>query len=88
MLYSSPMRRRYAAYAIAGALIALTQPAFAATPTKSTPPAARPAYPALVHKKELYDSVLSVNDRCPVRGGPLNKNVRPMYVNRQPVGFC
>jgi len=82
------MRQGYVIHAIAGTLIALTQPALAATPTKSTPPAARPAYPTLVHKKELYDSVLSVNDRCPVKGGPLNKNVRPMYVNRQPVGFC
>jgi hypothetical protein len=34
------------------------------------------------------DSSQSVNDRCPVRGGVLSRNIRPVYVNRRPVGFC
>ena len=38
--------------------------------------------------KLQYDSVLSVNDRCAVRHGHLNPNIRPVYINRQPVGFC
>lgn len=59
-----------------------------ATPKKAAPQAVRPAYPTLVYAKAYYESLLSVNDRCPVRGGRLNPNVRPMYINRQPVGFC
>ena len=40
------------------------------------------------YAKAQYDSMMSVNDRCPVRRGHLNPGIRPMYVNRQPVGFC
>ena len=77
----------------AGAAPDSTAPAKAvASPTKttpkSTPPAVRPPYPQLVFDKAQYESLLSVNDHCPVRGGRLNPGIRPMYVNRQPVGFC
>jgi len=54
-------------------------------------PAPRPVPPkfyAPVYEKAKYESVLSVNDRCPVKHGRLNSNIRPTYVNRQPVGFC
>ena len=58
------------------------------TPQKAAPPAVRPAYPTLIYAKAQYESLLSVNDRCPVKGGRLNPRIRPMYINRQPVGFC
>jgi len=42
-----------------------------------------------VHPKLKYaDSLVSLNDRCMVRKNKLNPRVRPVYVNRQPVGFC
>ena len=60
-----------------------------------TPPAAKPAPRAMpqrfyapVYEKAKYDSLLSVNDHCPVKHGRLNPNIRPTYINRQPVGFC
>ena len=43
-----------------------------------------PAHPLL----KFADSLVSLNDRCMVRKNKLNPNVRPVYVNRQPVGFC
>jgi len=43
---------------------------------------------APVYEKAKYDSLLSVNDHCPVKHGRLNPNIRPTYINRQPVGFC
>ncbi len=35
-----------------------------------------------------YDGLTSLNDRCPVRGDPLNAAVEPVYVNGRPLGFC
>jgi len=43
---------------------------------------------APVYKKEQYGTATSINDRCPVKHGPLNKTIRPSYVNRQTVGYC
>jgi hypothetical protein len=41
------------------------------------------------HPKVMYaDSLISLNDRCVVRGGTLNPNYLPVYVNGRPVGFC
>lgn len=34
------------------------------------------------------DGQVSLNDRCPVRKGPLNLRMPPVYVNGRPVGFC
>lgn len=31
---------------------------------------------------------VTINDRCPVRRDKLNPNLRPIFVNGQPVGFC
>lgn len=45
---------------------------------------ADPAHPKL----KYADSLVSLNDRCMVRKNKLNPRVRPVYVNRQPVGFC
>jgi hypothetical protein len=45
--------------------------------------------PDLSHPKIRYgDSLVSLNDRCPVRQGKLNGTYAPVYVNRYPVGFC
>jgi YHS domain-containing protein len=88
-------------YGLLGALILLSGPAptraatartagqgTVATPPKATPTPPRPAYPKLVYEKVRYDSALSLNDRCPVKGGRLTPSIRPTYVNRQPVGYC
>ncbi|MEK7315874.1 MAG: hypothetical protein AAB011_06820 [Candidatus Eisenbacteria bacterium] len=41
------------------------------------------------HPLVLYaDSLLSLNDRCIVRGGALNPGYKPVYVNGKPIGFC
>lgn len=37
---------------------------------------------------KFLDSLTSQNTRCMVRKVKLNPRVRPVYVNRQPVGFC
>ena len=34
------------------------------------------------------DSLLSMNDRCPVTGQKLNTRIPPVYVNGRPIGFC
>jgi YHS domain-containing protein len=47
-------------------------------------PGLRPGYPRL----EYADSLTSLNDRCMVKGSPLNTHIRPVYVNGQPLGFC
>ena len=31
---------------------------------------------------------VSLNDRCPVRKGRLNRRMPPIFVNQHPVGFC
>lgn len=43
-----------------------------------------PEYPRL----KYADSLTSVNDRCAVSKKKLNPKARPVYVNRQAVGFC
>jgi len=77
------------------ALVGWTVLAGAQVGAAPAPPAATPAprpvpqrFYAPVFAKAKYDSVLSVNDRCPVKHGRLNPNIRPTYINRQPVGFC
>lgn len=41
------------------------------------------------HPRLKYaDSLVSINDRCAVKEGPLSPVVRPVYVNLKPVGFC
>jgi len=77
------------------AVVGLTALAAAQVGAAPTPPAAKQAprpvpqkFYAPVFAKAKYDSVLSVNDRCPVRGGRLTPSIRPTYVNRLPVGYC
>lgn len=62
-----------------------------ATPApKGAPrPLAQPQhFYAPIFKKEMYGNAMSINDRCPVKHGPLNMKIRPSYVNRQTVGYC
>jgi len=41
------------------------------------------------HPRMSYgDTLISLNDRCPVRQAKLNPAFHPIYVNRQPVAFC
>jgi hypothetical protein len=43
----------------------------------------------LNHPKIRYaDSLVSLNDRCPVRTGKLSTTYKPVYVNHRPIGFC
>lgn len=37
---------------------------------------------------EYEDGLISPNNRCIVAQRKLNKNVKPIYVNGQPIGFC
>jgi hypothetical protein len=47
-------------------------------------PTADPEHPRI----KYADSLVSLNDRCIVRMSKLNLRVRPVYVSRQPIGFC
>lgn len=47
-------------------------------------PQADPRHPRL----KYGDSLVSINDRCAVKEGPLSAAIRPIYVNGKPVGFC
>ncbi len=39
-------------------------------------------------KARYTDSLVSLNDRCPVRQSTLSLEYSPVYVNGQPIGFC
>ena len=56
------------------------------------PPSAAQVYVPtadLEHPKVRYaDSLVSLNDRCPVRTGKLSTTYKPVYVNHRPIGFC
>ena len=42
-----------------------------------------------LHPRLRYaDSLTSANDRCVVTHMKLNPQIKPLYVNGQPVGFC
>ncbi len=47
-------------------------------------PGTDPAFPRI----KYADSRVSPNGRCIVAGNKLNPKVRPVYVNRIPIGFC
>ncbi|HET9951639.1 MAG TPA: hypothetical protein VFS09_07595 [Candidatus Eisenbacteria bacterium] len=76
-------RRRSARWAallvgVAAFLAAAASVAQVVVPTKD------PQHPRIRYQ----DSLLSLNDRCIVRGGTLNPIFRPVYVNGRPIGFC
>jgi hypothetical protein len=58
--------------------------AAAASMAQSVVPTKDPQHPRIRYE----DSLLSLNDRCMVRGGTLNPTFRPVYINGRPVGFC
>ena len=43
-----------------------------------------PEHPRLVYP----GTVVTLNDRCPVRQAKLNPTYKPVYVNRKPIAFC
>ncbi len=57
--------------------------------TRTEPPAVavQPGaeYSAL---RYLDRDLVSLNDRCPISGTPLNTEIEPLYVNGRPIGFC
>lgn len=84
----TPMRRVLAAISIVAgtATVAVLYAA---------PPVGQPKAPTYVttadpqHPKALFDdSLVSLNDRCPVRLNTLSLAYVPVWVNGQPVAFC
>ena len=71
-------------------LLFFTLPSAAhATKAPAAKPNPRPQqFYAPVFEKKKYGDATSINDRCPVKHGPLNPSIRPSYVNRQTVGYC
>lgn len=73
--------------ALALALVVATAAAFPGAIHVGTGRAVPQADPH--HWKIKYsDSLVSINDRCAVKEGPLSNTIRPVYVNGKPVGFC
>jgi hypothetical protein len=73
---------RAAAGALGVVLLAWLAPEFAGG--QIMVPSDDPAHPRI----QYADSLVSMNDRCPVRGGRLSPNYAPVYVNGRPIGFC
>ena len=70
---------------IASVLFAVGVLAWAAVASGQRPvPGSDPKYQRL----KFADSLVSLNDRCAVARNKLNPQVRPVYVNGRPVGFC
>jgi hypothetical protein len=47
------------------------------------------AGPDTLHPRIRYaDSLDSVNDRCIISKSKLSRRIRPVYVNKKPIGFC
>ena len=53
-------------------------------PSAEYVPGTEDAFPRIRYS----DSLVSLNDRCPVRHAKLNLKLDPIYVNGQPIGFC
>jgi len=73
-------------YLVVGAVLVLAvASAITVVATRYAPEAGGDfSYPRL----KYADSLLSGNDRCMVRHMKLNPDVRPVYVNGVPMGFC
>ena len=62
--------------------------------TEQSQSTALPDYPEYASADTLFphirytDGLVSVNDRCMVRGVKLNRRMPPVYVNGSPLGFC
>ncbi len=79
-------RPRRASWAVAACAAAIAGAALLQTPAlgQQYVPSDPPEHPRL----EWGDSLVSLNDRCPVRQAKLNPTFRPVYINRKPVAFC
>jgi YHS domain-containing protein len=64
--------------------VACAQPAPPPAPGREYVPTADPQHP----KARYTDSLVSMNDRCPVRQSTLSLAYVPVYVNGRPIGFC
>jgi YHS domain-containing protein len=51
-------------------------------------PAYVPTDPIMDQRVMYADSTISINTKCPVRGGRVDPIRNPVYVNGQPVAFC
>jgi YHS domain-containing protein len=51
-------------------------------------PAYVPTDPIMKQRVMYADSTISLNTNCPVRGGRVDPDRSPVYVNGQPVAFC
>ena len=69
---------------ILAAPVAGGEPAPPVSPGSEYVPTTDPQHP----KARYTDSLVSMNDRCPVRQSTLSLAYVPVYVNGQPVGFC
>lgn len=65
-------------------ILAAALPFAAPAPAQRYVPTVDPAFPRI----KYADSLESLNDRCIIRKEKLNPNVRPVYVNWRPIGFC
>jgi hypothetical protein len=75
--------RRASGFAAGAIVVACSLPAARGDMARRLP-GADPEHSRL----RFADSLTSLNDRCMVRQVKLNPKVRPVYVNRLPVGFC
>lgn len=78
------MHRTHSIRALVLALAALALGAVAAGAQELLLPAKEKGFPQI----QFADSLISPNTHCPVTGHRLNIQVRPVYVNGVPIGFC
>lgn len=78
------MHRTHSMRRLAITLAALAIGSVAANAQQLLLPAKEPGFPQI----QFADSLISPNTHCPVTGHRLNIQVRPVYVNGVPIGFC
>jgi hypothetical protein len=78
------MQRNRSIRALLVAIAALTLGAVVAGAQQLLLPAKEKGFPQI----QFADSLISPNTHCPVTGHRLNIQVRPVYVNGVPIGFC
>ncbi|MEO6462810.1 MAG: hypothetical protein ABIP29_07020 [Candidatus Eisenbacteria bacterium] len=77
--------RRFVA---AAAMLGLALAAAALAPREGSAQRMVPTGDKAHYRIKYADSLVSINDRCAVKGTSLATDIRPVYVNKQPVGFC
>jgi hypothetical protein len=78
------MRRTHSIRALAIVIAALALGTVVAGGQQLLLPAKEKGFPQI----QFADSLISPNNHCPVTGHRLNTQVRPVYVNGVPIGFC